>query len=299
MILAPFVSVIIPVYNDSKRLRLTLTALEQQTYGKERFEVIVVDNGSDDGCQSLISKFPNVHFALEERVGSYFARNRGISLAKGEIVALTDSDVIPAPHWIESGVKALSDHPDAALAGGKIGVYTRFPQRKTLVDQYELICGFDHKFCVERAGFSMTANLFTYKRVFDEVGPFSGNLKSGGDFEWACRARAKGLGLVYADDALVNHYSRRSFSRLGKRHVRLMGGYVQLLKENGEHWERIISQYRNYFSPIKQIRHYVFQRSGELSFKEKMIIVTVECYLFIVRSGERLRLKLRGKPKRV
>ena len=97
----PFVSVVIPVYNDSVRLKTCLQALEAQTYPKEVYEVIVVDNGSDESIEPVVAEFPQARASYETHPGSYAARNKGVSISRGEVLAFTDLDDILAPDWIE------------------------------------------------------------------------------------------------------------------------------------------------------------------------------------------------------
>lgn len=89
----------IPHLNDLPRLRACLAALERQTYPTDRYEVLVVDNGSDGEVAAAVAAFPHAVLAREERRSSYAARNRGLSLARGAIIAFTDSDCIPASHF--------------------------------------------------------------------------------------------------------------------------------------------------------------------------------------------------------
>jgi glycosyltransferase involved in cell wall biosynthesis len=97
----PFVSVIIPVYNDVERLVLCLEALGKQTYARDRFEVVVVDNGSTSTIRPVVEAFPYCVAAFEAQPGSYAARNRGIAVSRGEIVCFTDADCVPSEGWIE------------------------------------------------------------------------------------------------------------------------------------------------------------------------------------------------------
>ncbi len=118
-----FASVIIPVLNDVDRLRLCLAALDSQTYPKERFEVIVVDNGSavDPRDALPVNAPPTQVFVLrEEQPGSYAARNRGIAMAHGEVLAFTDADCVPRPDWIEHGIATLQRLSAAAIVAGHI-----------------------------------------------------------------------------------------------------------------------------------------------------------------------------------
>jgi len=98
----PFVSVIIPVYNDPERLKTCLQALEEQTYPQSSYEVIVVDNGSDESIEPIVTEFNQAKAGYEPHPGSYAARNKGLSLARGEVIAFTDADCIPALDWIET-----------------------------------------------------------------------------------------------------------------------------------------------------------------------------------------------------
>src|SRR5687767_14260928 len=97
----PSVSVIIPVYNDTERLLRCLEALEAQTYPRNRFEVIVVDNGSDVPVADTLNRHAGCAILVTEpRPGGFVARNAGIERASGEILAFTDADCLPAASWL-------------------------------------------------------------------------------------------------------------------------------------------------------------------------------------------------------
>src|SRR5262249_52917854 len=100
----PMVSVIIPVYNDAERLPKCLAALEAQTSPSGRSEGVVIDNGSGRPAAPLLAGYTHVRASYEGRPSQYAARNRGLSLAQGEVLAFTDADCVPAPGWIERGV---------------------------------------------------------------------------------------------------------------------------------------------------------------------------------------------------
>lgn len=120
-----FVSVVIPVSNDFERLKTCLKALEEQTYPKKLYEVIVVDNGSDEDINPLVIQFSQAFATQESRRGSYTARNKGDSLAKGDVIAFTDSDCIPNCDWIEKGVANLLQVFNCGLVVGKIKVFLK------------------------------------------------------------------------------------------------------------------------------------------------------------------------------
>lgn len=237
-----FVSVIVPVFNDSVRLALCLQALEKQTYPRERYEVIVVDNASDEDIKSVIEQFDQAKFAFEEQPGSYVARNKGISLAKGEVIAFTDADCIPQPDWIERGVVSLQNVSDCGLVAGRIDLFFQDPSNPTAVELYESIeMNFSQAVNVEQDHFGVTANLFTFKSVLDKVGYFDSTLKSGGDREWGERVFEAGYRQIYANDALVTHPARHSFPQLHKRIARFTGGQHDLfMSKRPSSWELVM-----------------------------------------------------------
>lgn len=220
----PFVSVLIPVFNDQERLRLCLNALSQQTYPHDRYEVIVVDNGSEHDPSAMASEFPDVTFLRELRPGSYTARNLGLSLAKGSVIALTDADCIPEPSWIQAGVDRLSRTPNCGLVAGNVLLFFKDPKRPNAAELYDAVTSFQQKKFIEKYHFGATANVFTYKHVFDKVGLFNDQLRSGGDREWGQRVHASGYQLVYADEVRIQHPARSSFTELRNRNIRLTAG---------------------------------------------------------------------------
>lgn len=226
----PFVSVVIPVFNDADSLRLCLRALEHQTYPQANYEVIVVDNGSDqaEAIQAVVAECGQAIVTQEAQPGSYAARNKGISLAKGEIIAFTDADCIPAADWIEQGVRRLQQTPNCGLVAGRIDIFCQRPDRATLVELYEQVTAFPQAEFLEKYQGGATANLFTCKQVLDRIGGFNTHLKSGGDLEWGRRVHSLGYQQVYAEEVCIAHPARSSFSQLYKKTRRVAGGVYDL-----------------------------------------------------------------------
>ncbi len=114
----PTVSVVIPTHNRKETLRRCLQGVLAQTYPAA--EVIVVDDGSTDGTEALVrTAFPTVRYTrLPTPRGPARARNRGIALARGDIVAFTDDDCVPPPEWLAHLVEGFHAYPEAAAVGG-------------------------------------------------------------------------------------------------------------------------------------------------------------------------------------
>jgi glycosyltransferase involved in cell wall biosynthesis len=223
----PFVSVIIPVFNDALRLRRCLLALAGQRYPAGRFEAIVIDNGSSDDLIPAVDGLRFVRLGHEPRPGSYAARNAGLAMARGSTLAFTDSDCLPEPDWLQRGVARLEAHPGCGLVAGRIALFFAGP-RPTAVELYESITAFPQHEYVARDHYGATANLFTRRDVFDRVGLFAAELTSGGDREWGQRVYAAGLAQVYAEEVLVRHPARRSFGELAHKIVRVTNGMERL-----------------------------------------------------------------------
>jgi glycosyltransferase involved in cell wall biosynthesis len=102
----PLVSVVIPTYNRARIIGETIENIFQQSY--DRIEIIVVDDGStDDTCSVLKSYGNRIRWAAQQNAGPAAARNRGIGMAKGEIIAFQDSDDAWHPTKIERQVSLM------------------------------------------------------------------------------------------------------------------------------------------------------------------------------------------------
>ncbi len=299
-----FVSAIIPVYNDAERLKICLAALENQTYPKDLYEVIVVDNASDEAqdIKGVVAQFSCAIATYESLPGSYAARNQGISLAKGDIIAFTDSDCIPAPNWIENGVKNLLQVPNCGLVAGKIEIFCKNPEKPTPVELYESITAFPQQKLLDTKKGGATGNLFTFKNVIERVGFFNANLKSNGDLEWGYRVYSAGYQQVYADDTCVAHPARSSFKELYKRTVRLVGGsYDWQNQKQLSFYEKNLSFIKVLFDNIIPPLNFVFNAFKDNRLENINAKIKVCWVMFCVRyisAWEIIRLKLGGVSAR-
>lgn len=214
-----FVSIIIPAYHDWQRLSLCLDALSKQTFPKEMFEVIIVNNDPNDNVPLNFSLPDGYKIIVEEKSGSYAARNTGLKVAKGEIIGFTDSDCIPDKDWIKNAVNYLMNNESCSRIGGNILVFNK-SSKPSIVELYNNVYSFPQKWHVNKVGTSVTANLFVYKYLFDKVGYFDEKLMSMGDSRWAQQAGKAGYKLHYAENVIVRHPAR-SLSELAKKERRL------------------------------------------------------------------------------
>lgn len=94
------ISVVIPTYNEEKGLEKFLRQFSKQTLPRNEFEIIIVDGNSTDRTRQIAEKYADVVF-IQKSKGVGGARNDGVKIAKAEVVATTDADVILPPFWLE------------------------------------------------------------------------------------------------------------------------------------------------------------------------------------------------------
>ena len=291
----PFVSVVIPVWEDRARLETCLEALERQDYPVERMEVIVVDNGSEDEPARLGARFPRIRVVEEVKPGSYNARNRGIELARGEILAFTDSDCIPATDWIANGVRRLSEMSRIGFLAGSVVVAPRVAADPSLAELYEIVLGFPQVDFVGKAHFGATCNLLTAAEVFREVGLFDSRLNSGGDIEWGRRVFASGRQVAYAQDVQVTHRARASVAELIQK-ARRVGAGALLLEQTRP--VRVLSEQLKFLFPRPRLVWRILtSREGDGPWK-RALLLGLHLLLRQVKFWERVRVLLGGRPLR-
>jgi glycosyltransferase involved in cell wall biosynthesis len=112
----PQVSVIIPAYNAALYIAATLGSAINQTF--RDFEIIVIDDGSTDETHAIVERYRDAGVVLisQSNAGQGAARNRGIAAARGEFIALLDSDDLWEPTYLETMVDFLLEHPTVSIA---------------------------------------------------------------------------------------------------------------------------------------------------------------------------------------
>ncbi len=246
----PFVSIIVPVCNDAHRVRNCVEALIKQTYPSEKYEVVVVDNGSTDGTRDVIQKYP-VTLLTEDRIySSYVARNTGLRHAQGEVIAFTDSDCTPVPEWIEEGVRCLQSQ-SADLVGGKVRFV--YSLHQTGAEIWDSLTNMQIEQNIRERNVAKTANLFVWATVIKHLGPFPNNIRSGGDVIWTKRATENGFKLVYAPAAEVDHPARQ-LAALWKKQYRVGKGQIAIWRADDLPFQESIRRIVGHFLPPRPSR---------------------------------------------
>lgn len=208
------ISVVVPTFRRWDRLKLTLAALEAQTLPKEVLEVIVSDDGSADGTIDRLREYAaaslmNLVVVSGPNSGPAAARNRGLSRAQGEWVAMTDDDCIPEPDWLSQQMAFVEGHPDVAGVGGKVVAHGSHIISRYIDWTRVMLPG------VGMAGqvqYLVTANAMFRRDLLKRLGGFDETYRwpGGEDPDLSFRAIAEGAFLAYNENAVVRHMHRES-----------------------------------------------------------------------------------------
>ena len=292
----PYVSVIVPVYNDQVHIGLLIESLLSQDYPQKKTEIIIVDNNSRDKSPEIIRKFPVTMLYEKDIQSSYAARNRGIKKARGQILAFIDSDCRADQCWLTQGVKKLLDE-SADLVAGQVAF--TFSRKKNLAEMYDSVTNFAFEYYVSQ-GVSATANLFVKAQLFQKIGLFPAQVKSGGDLQWTQKATRRGFALVYAPRAIVKHPARPLGQLLAKQ-FRVGAGHVDIFLRQGQSRARILRNFLGAIKPstVSSIKKRVEQR-GTDDMKNKIYCLWCIgwlCKLAAAAGMIRPHLRLLIKPK--
>jgi len=198
------ISVVIPTYDRTVKLKATLDSLKKQDYPKDKIEVIVVDDCSPRSPKELVLSYKGefnkiVYLQNKKNSGPAFSRNRGIEKARGEIIFFTDDDGIASKNWISEFVKFYEKHKNVAGIGGPLTSATN-----NLIAKIELLkdnfLGLRKNRVMIGRNISVgfTSNMSYRKEVLDKCGYFNENYKApaGEDKELVERV-AKKFDLAY------------------------------------------------------------------------------------------------------
>jgi len=204
------VSVVVPTRNRPEPLRRCLTALASSRLPRERFEVIVVDDGSEQPMDPVVAGLEvslDVRLLRQTAAGPATARNTGAAAAAaGRLLAFTDDDCEPAPDWLDHLLRAHREWPEAALGGPVANGLPRdlFSESSHILLQHI----YDHfNTDPSDARFFATCNLAVSRHLFMQCGGFDRSypFAAGEDRDFCRRWRATGRRLVSVPEAEVRH----------------------------------------------------------------------------------------------
>jgi glycosyltransferase involved in cell wall biosynthesis len=199
----PFdISVIIPTYNRKYTLDIALDSVLNQTITSS--EIIVVDDGSTDGTSEWIdSKYPSVKLFRQKNQGVSSARNAGIKQAKGDWIALLDSDDEWFPDKLEKQVQALKENPDYLFCHTN-EIWIRNGIRVNQMKKHQKYGGPIFEKCLDMCRISPSSSLI-HKSILEDVGLFDEKLKVCEDYDLWLRITVK-YSVLFLDEPLIIKY---------------------------------------------------------------------------------------------
>jgi len=245
---APEITALIPSRERPERLRRCVESILACEYPSERIEVLVVDNAPEGNrterlVQELEKATGRVRYAREDVPGSASARNRGLTLVRTPLVAMTDDDVIVDRHWLTEVARAFDAYPRAGAVSGLLLPAALDTEAQVWFEQYG---GFgrgfrrrvfdlgDHRPPDEplypwNAGLFGTGNNFSFRTdMIRDIGGFDPALGNGTpalggvDSEVLLRTILNGHQIVYEPRAIAHHMHRPDYEAL-KRQVYAYG----------------------------------------------------------------------------
>jgi glycosyltransferase involved in cell wall biosynthesis len=184
----PEISVVISTYNRCRLLPAVLDRILSQDASGIRYEVIVVDNNSEDNTRDVVTSIvtrgeQTLRYIFEGTQGVSHARNSGIQNARAPIVAFLDDDVVPADDWIKRIKSTFEDHPEVSCLGGRVlPSWEKDPPQWLTAEHWAPIAlqdygnapftiDLDNQLCL------LSANLAFRREVFNVIGRFAPELQ--------------------------------------------------------------------------------------------------------------------------
>ena len=198
----PLLSIIVPVYNGSNTISSCIEHLEKLDYPKENYEILIVDNNSDDNTKDIIQKY-NVTYLFEKKKGPAAARNFGVKNAKGDILGFVDADCLVQENWANeiesfmisrtaSVVIGFCDHTINNITGEMYAHDYRkdWERRSISADKVSAIAA---------------ANFAIKRKLFLELGGFDENFLALEDIELGFRIIKNRYSIAFNQDLKVKH----------------------------------------------------------------------------------------------
>jgi glycosyltransferase involved in cell wall biosynthesis len=226
----PNFSIVIPTYRRSKQLANLLSSLTSLNYDADRFEVIVVDDGSKESLEPVVSLFStDLHITLlkQDNAGPAAARNHGASRAAGHFLAFTDDDCVVDVGWLQTLEETFREAPLAICGGRALNLLGR----NAYSTASHLLLDFLYQHYspqMHLGGFYPTDNFAVPRVKFLEMGGFDSKLRFGEDRDFCFRWASRGYPFRSVPEAVVYHSHPLRLSSFLRLHFCYGGGSYRL-----------------------------------------------------------------------
>lgn len=223
----PKYSVIIPNNDRKEELSSTLISLIQNKYIKD-YEIIVANDNSSEIISAYVKQLaeqgtPIFEVKIPFSQGSYYARNRAIKKASGDVFVFLDSGLEIPPNWFKE-ISDLLENYDY-LAGN---VNVKWRNNYSPGEKLDYLTAFQIEKTFRVNHFGVTAHLIVKKEVFEACGMFSEEIESGGDFEFGQRVYHSGFKQSFYQVAVL--HDARDFKARYIKKKRVIKGHLDIMK---------------------------------------------------------------------
>jgi glycosyltransferase involved in cell wall biosynthesis len=288
------VTVVIPCYNQARFLGEAIESALSQTY--KNFEVVVVDDGSDDHTSEVAARYGRVRLVRQENNGLAAARNRGLAEGEGEYVVFLDADDRLLPDALEVGVRELEAHPDCAFVSGHCTLIAHEGSHLTTPSQ--LCVDEDHYLKLLQICYIWAPASVIYRRtVFDSVGGFDSSVSAAADYDLYLRI-ARRYPVRCHEQAVVEY--RQHDTNTSRDHELMLRSVLAVLDsqrryvDGNECYERAhnrgVSYYDDYYGGLAR-RQRLVGRIRE-TVREKL---PPDAKVIVVNEGDEQLLELDGR----
>jgi len=215
----PLISVMIGAYNAAPYVGETIASVLAQDY--EPLELIVVDDGSDDGTAEIVKTFPDVRYFFQPNAGNGAARNRAIEAAGGELFAFLDADDRFTPGKLTLQKTVLDTEPELDMVFGHVREFVS-PELD------EATRSAIRPPSPEPMPWTAPNLMLIRRRSFERVGPFSTTLRVGVTVDWFARASEAGLRYRVLPEVVLERRLHTQNNGLRERDARSQ--YLQVLR---------------------------------------------------------------------
>lgn len=206
------ISVIVPTFNRSIQLKKCIDSLMTQSYNKNKFEIIIINDGSTDNTINFlesIKTIPNISIINQDNKGPASARNQGLKKSKGDYIAFIDDDCIASRDWLLELTSSLPQDPKIAGIGGKIHGLSN-----TIIDKFieNDIYLFKHQINRTNTDYIVTANSLFKKEALMRINGFNENfmIAGGEDNYLSYQLIKKGYTIIKTEKAIIYHHHPNS-----------------------------------------------------------------------------------------
>ncbi len=277
-----FISLIVPFKNGAQFAKRFAEGVNSQELSVDCYELILISNLSEDNTEELLDKYlrKNINYSIlkfNNKPSSYAARNYGSKQANGDLLVFTDIDCKLTPTYLMNIINFFETSSYAAMSGK---VTLEIIDTKNYWEIYDASCNLDNQMLAKQ-NHLVTANFAIKKELFIKTGFFD-EFVSNGDSMYGERLYKIGIGFKYNEGAEIIHPTRKSYSAVEKKLLRMAYGQGQAYyNAKRKYLFGVIIYFFKAFNVANLKRIWNRMKS----------VISLECFLIFALQFTKIRLK--------